>query len=100
MDRGAWWAAIHGVTKSRTPRKCLSRHGLFPDAESVHCICIPSQNTLYSDIYIYIYIILQVSHRCVGPRVEIYIRSCPAFFFFFTSFTVRKCLVSLGKTVT
>ena len=54
----------------------------------IHCIAI------------YIYIILQVSHRCVGPRVEIYIRSCPAFFFFFTSFTVRKCLVSLGKTVT
>ena len=19
MDRGAWWAAVHGVTKSRTP---------------------------------------------------------------------------------
>ena len=47
-------------------------------------------------ISIYIYIILQVSHRCVGPRVEIYIRSRPSLFFFFflTSFTVRKCLVS------
>ena len=24
MDRGAWWALVHGVAKSRTPRKQLS----------------------------------------------------------------------------
>ena len=24
MDRGAWWAAVHGVTKSRTRLKRLS----------------------------------------------------------------------------
>ena len=26
MDRGAWQAAVHGVTKSRTRRKRLSTH--------------------------------------------------------------------------
>ena len=24
VDRGAWWATDHGVTKSRTQTKCLS----------------------------------------------------------------------------
>ena len=36
MDRGAWWAPVHGVTKSRTRLKPLSTHtctrsGLSPD---------------------------------------------------------------------
>ena len=26
MDRGAWWAAVHGVAKSRTQLKWLSTH--------------------------------------------------------------------------
>ena len=26
MDRGAWWATVHGVTKSRTQLKWLSMH--------------------------------------------------------------------------
>ena len=26
MDRGAWWAAVHGVTKNRTWLKRLSMH--------------------------------------------------------------------------
>ena len=26
MDRGAWWATVHGVTKSRTCLKQLSMH--------------------------------------------------------------------------
>ena len=26
MDRGAWWATVHGVTKSRTLLKQLSTH--------------------------------------------------------------------------
>ena len=26
MDRGAWWATVHGVTKSRTRLKQLSKH--------------------------------------------------------------------------
>ena len=28
MDRGAWWATVHGVTKSRTRLKRLSTHAL------------------------------------------------------------------------
>ena len=26
MDRGAWWATVHGVTKSRTQLKRLGTH--------------------------------------------------------------------------
>ena len=26
MDRGAWWATVHGVTKSQTGLKQLSKH--------------------------------------------------------------------------
>ena len=26
MDRGAWWAKIHGVRKNQTPMKPLSTH--------------------------------------------------------------------------
>ena len=29
MDRGAWEAKIHGVTKSRTQLKELSRHTMY-----------------------------------------------------------------------
>jgi len=33
MDRGAWWAAVHGVKKSLTPRatehKCICNSGYF-----------------------------------------------------------------------
>ena len=32
MDRGAWWAAVHGVAKSQT-RLCDS------DSDFVHCVC-------------------------------------------------------------
>ena len=30
MDRGAWWATIHGVTKSQTRLKQLSNTHMFP----------------------------------------------------------------------
>ena len=30
MDRGAWWAAVHGVTKSWTQLKRLSTNMVFP----------------------------------------------------------------------
>ena len=29
MDRGAWWATVHGVTKSQTRLKRPSNQGLF-----------------------------------------------------------------------
>ena len=28
MNRGAWWAIVHGVTKSQTQLKCLSSSGI------------------------------------------------------------------------
>ena len=29
MGRGAWWAAVHGVTKSQTGLKCCSTHAYY-----------------------------------------------------------------------
>ena len=29
VDRGAWWAAVHGVAQSRTRLKLLSMHACF-----------------------------------------------------------------------
>ena len=31
MDRGAWWAAVHGVEKSRTRLKWLSSSSRIPE---------------------------------------------------------------------
>ena len=31
MDGGAWWAAVHRVTQSRTLLKRLSMHAIIPD---------------------------------------------------------------------
>ena len=35
MGRGAWWATVHGVTKSRTPLKRLSMHTPAWQADSL-----------------------------------------------------------------
>ena len=34
MDREAWWATVHRVTKNRTRWKCLSRHLAVNDSRS------------------------------------------------------------------
>ena len=48
MDRGAWWAIVHGIAKSRTPLKPLSTHSVFKNvvfklstAVSVHLASCP-----------------------------------------------------------
>ena len=33
MDRGAWWATVHRVTKSWTQLKRFSKHACPPDSE-------------------------------------------------------------------
>ena len=35
MDRGVWWAAVHGVTKSRTRLKRLHTHGFLRETEKL-----------------------------------------------------------------
>ena len=44
MDRGAWWATVHGVTKSRSRLKQLSMHTRI-------ALMIPPQE-LYVRIYL------------------------------------------------
>ena len=41
MDRGAWWATVHRVTKSQTRLKRLSTHtafkaGVYPSISIIH----------------------------------------------------------------
>ena len=40
MDRGAWWARVHGVAKSRTRLKQLKTHALTNDHHTdFFCLC-------------------------------------------------------------
>ena len=36
VDRGAWWAAVHGVAQSRTRLKRLSMHACMEKAMAIH----------------------------------------------------------------
>ena len=42
VDRGAWWAAVHGVTQSRTRLKQLSMHACIGEGNgnSLQCSCL------------------------------------------------------------
>ena len=46
MDRGAWWATVHTITKSRTQPKRISRHvGSRADGVAWGGLCIQSSLT-------------------------------------------------------
>ena len=42
MDRGAWWATVHGVTQSRTRLKQLSMHACTGEGNGnpLPCSCL------------------------------------------------------------
>ena len=40
VDRGAWWAAVHGVTQSRTWLKWLSMHVGEGNGNPLQCFCL------------------------------------------------------------
>ena len=42
VDRGAWWAAVHGVTQSRTQLKQLSMHVCIGEGNGnpLQCSCL------------------------------------------------------------
>ena len=42
MDRGAWWAAVHGVAQSRTRLKRLSMHACIGEGNGnpLQCSCL------------------------------------------------------------
>ena len=46
LDRGAWWATVHGVTKSWPRLKRLSTHALFPSRLST-----PKTTAVYCCVY-------------------------------------------------
>ena len=43
MDRGAWWATVHGVTKSQTG---LSHYNQQPSL--FHCMTLPCEEMQYA----------------------------------------------------
>ena len=45
MDSGAWWATVHGVTKSQTRLKQLSLHA-FNDGTTLGMYKMPLSRTL------------------------------------------------------
>ena len=60
MDRGAWWATVQGLTKSRT----LHFHIII-------CVYILYVHYTYANVYIYVYI-----NMCMYMFVYVYIRVC------------------------
>ena len=48
VDRGAWWAAVHGVARSRTWPKCLSSGSCTHTHTYTHT-CVHSFTSLVSD---------------------------------------------------
>ena len=42
MDRGAWWAAVHGVAQRRTRLKSLSMHACIGEGHGnpLQCSCL------------------------------------------------------------
>ena len=55
MDRGAWWATVHGVAKSQTWLKQLSKHTCIHIYTVVHIYephgCTPETNTTLQTSY-------------------------------------------------
>ena len=45
MDRGAWWATVHGVTKSQAKWKWLSMHSCW----GLHCVWYPLYLLLWQE---------------------------------------------------
>ena len=43
MDRGAWWAVVHGVAQSRTRLKRLSMHALEKEV-AAHSSILPGES--------------------------------------------------------
>ena len=80
MDRGAWWATVHGVAKSRTQ---LSDFSLLPYAQKVQttnssffnwrinalqcCVSLCSTTVYISHNYAYIPSLLTASHSPLIP---------------------------------
>ena len=58
MDRGAWWAAIHGFTKSWTP---LSMHACTHIIYSHHAVCFITTHGPFSHL-------LQASHMLTSSQ--------------------------------
>ena len=50
-DRGAWWAAVYGVTQNRTRVKWLSSSSSSRDGEQLSCTCGQSIYVLRKSIY-------------------------------------------------
>ena len=42
VDRGAWWAAVHGVVQSQTPLKRVSMHACIGEGNGnpLQCSCL------------------------------------------------------------
>ena len=91
MDRGAWWAAVHGVAQSRTWLKRLSSSSsilyciIFPTTENIHHnffnlgICPEYPFHLINDILLLVHIFFYNSWilhiLCLGTRKQMLVAS-------------------------
>ena len=50
MDRGAWWASVHRVSKSQTQLKWMSRHAFIPRIHVCDTVTFPFLSTKFRDM--------------------------------------------------
>ena len=58
MDRGVWWAAVHGVTKGQTRLKQLSMHAQHYGLESqlLHAAAVNPRTTHFTFLKLFFHI--------------------------------------------
>ena len=71
MDRGAWWATVHGVAKSRLKKKRRK-----PSCQHLDCRLLGSKTLKNEFLFFLSYLVVVACYGCPPPKLTFY-----AFFF-------------------
>ena len=74
-DRGAWWAAVYGITQSRTRLKRLSSSSTGRICLVSKCICGCRQHQALSELNVYLWPALDAYHL----QINFFGKICPKF---------------------
>ena len=102
MNRGAWWATFHGVTKGRTRLKQLSPHFYKKKKNHVFAISLFTRTNVLKFSFIFLNIILyyslQINHiisQTFSSSLKVYCKRNFLFcfvLFFLLYFTLQYCI--------
>ena len=78
MDRGAWWATLHGVAKSQTRLRDLAQHSYFSDSHNSWILESRDGNKLHhsllplvthQQIFFFIFLCAEVRGRAMEAAI-------------------------------